>query len=61
MRKHRATRASPPAPLLGSSLTPDPSRGGEGSGYYMLDGRKLNKKPTQKGLYIYNGKKKTIK
>ena len=45
----------------GISLTPDPSRGGEGSGYYMLDGRKLNKKPTQKGLYIYNGKKKTIK
>lgn len=27
------------------------------SGWYTLDGRKLNGKPTQKGIYIYNGKK----
>ena len=27
------------------------------NGWYMLDGRKLNGEPTQKGIYIYNGKK----
>ena len=44
------------------SLTPDPSPKGEGSGYwYTLDGRKLQGKPTQKGLYINNGKKVVIK
>ena len=26
-------------------------------GWYTLDGRRLNGKPTQRGLYIYNGKK----
>ncbi len=30
-------------------------------GYYTLDGRKLNSKPTQKGIYIHNGKKVVIK
>ncbi|MBR5686807.1 MAG: hypothetical protein IKX36_02495 [Prevotella sp.] len=30
-------------------------------GYYTIDGRKLNKKPTQKGVYIYNGKKQVVK
>ena len=44
-----------------SSLTPDPSPKGEGSEYYTLDGRKLNGKPTQKGLYIVNGRKVVIK
>ena len=29
--------------------------------WYMLDGRKLNEKPTQRGLYIVNGKKVVIK
>ncbi len=29
--------------------------------YYTLDGRKLNGKPTQKGLYIVNGRKFVIK
>ena len=44
------------------SLAPDPSPKGEGSGYwYTLDGRKLQGKPTQKGLYINNGKKVVIK
>ena len=27
------------------------------SGYYTLDGRRVNGKPAQKGIYIYNGKK----
>ena len=29
--------------------------------WYTLDGRKLNKKPTKKGLYIHNGRKTVIK
>ena len=32
-----------------------------GASGYDLQGRKLSKKPTQKGLYIYNGKKRVIK
>ena len=40
-----------------NSLTPDPSPKGEGSGYYTLDGRKVNGTPTRKGIYIVNGKK----
>ena len=31
------------------------------TGWYTLDGRKLNGKPTTKGLYIHNGKKVIIK
>ena len=31
------------------------------SGWYTLDGRKLDKQPTVKGLYIYKGKKVVIK
>ena len=31
------------------------------NGWYGLDGRKLDKQPTTKGLYIYNGKKHVIK
>ena len=42
------------------SLTPNPSPRGDGS-YYTLDGRKLNSKPTQRGIYIFNGKKVVIK
>lgn len=42
------------------SLSPDPSRGGEGS-IYTLNGVKLDKMPTRKGLYIYNGNKVVIK
>lgn len=42
------------------SLTPTPSPRGEGSYWYTLDGRKLQGKPTQKGIYIYNGIKKVI-
>ena len=46
----------------GISLTPDPSRGGEGSSYwYSLDGRKLNEKPTTKGIYVNRGRKIVIK
>ena len=29
--------------------------------WYTLDGRKLDKRPTQKGIYIFNGKKGVIK
>ena len=28
--------------------------------WYTIDGRKLGEKPTQKGIYIYNGKKVMI-
>jgi hypothetical protein len=46
----------------GISLTPGPSPKGEGSEYwYDLQGRKLSGKPTTKGIYIYNGKKRVIK
>ena len=45
-----------------TSLTPIPSPTGEGSEYwYTLDGRKLDKQPTNPGLYINNGKKVVIK
>ena len=44
-----------------SSLTPDPSPKGEGSDYYTLDGRKINGKPTKKGIFINNGRKVVIK
>ena len=48
--------------VTGISLTPDPSPKGEGSDYwYSTDGRRLSGKPTQKGIYINNGKKVVIK
>ena len=37
-----------------------PPLGGWGA-YYSLDGRRLNGKPTTKGIYIHNGKKVVIK
>ena len=45
----------------GISLIPSLSPEGESSGYYTLDGRKLEGKPTQKGVYIMNGKKIVIR
>ena len=46
----------------GISLTPSPSPKGEGSEYwYSLDGRKLDKAPTKKGVYIRSGVKVIIK
>ena len=42
------------------SLTPDPSPKGEGS-IYTLNGVKLDKMPTRKGVYIMNGRKVVIK
>ena len=42
------------------SLTPNSSRGGEGS-IYTLNGVKLDKMPTRKGVYIRNGRKVVIK
>ena len=45
-----------------TSLTPNPSPNGEGSGYwYTLDGQKMDKLPTKIGLYIHDGKKTVIK
>ena len=32
-----------------------------GSGWYDISGRKLQGKPTRRGVYIHNGKKETIK
>ena len=44
------------------SLTPDPSPTGEGNEYWFdLSGRKLDKQPTQKGIYIHGNKKVVIK
>ena len=43
-------------------LIHDPSSKSEGSEYwYTLDGRRLQNKPTQTGVYINNGKKVVIK
>ena len=46
----------------GISLTPNPSPEGEGrtAAWFDLNGRRLNDKPTSKGLYIYNGRKVVI-
>ena len=33
----------------------------DNGGWHTLDGRKINTKPTAKGLYIYNGKKQIVK
>ena len=47
----------------GISLTPNPSPVGEGSAgaWYSLDGRRLNGKALQRGIYINNDKKVIIK
>ena len=46
----------------GISLTPNPSPEGEGrtAAWFDLNGRRLNGKPTSKGLYINNGRKVII-
>jgi len=44
----------------GIGLTPATSLKGKGSGYYTLDGRRLQDRPAAKGLYIVNGKKVII-
>ena len=45
-----------------TSLTPIPSPKGEGREYfYTLDGRKLDGKPTKKGIYINGGRKVVVK
>jgi hypothetical protein len=31
------------------------------AGWYTLDGRKLDKQPMKKGVYIYNGRKAVLK
>jgi len=61
------TSGSQQAPVLTigtetTSLSPVPSPKGEGREYfYTLDGRRLEGKPTQKGIYIVNGKKRVVK
>jgi hypothetical protein len=32
----------------------------KGDGWYNIQGIKLNRRPTQSGVYIHNGKKVTI-
>ena len=39
----------------------DEVKEGENAVWYTIDGQKLNKKPTRKGLYIQNGKKHIVK
>ena len=43
------------------SPVPSPSREGSSQRWYTLDGRKLNGKPTQKGIYVNGGRKVVIK
>ncbi len=43
------------------SPVPSPSREGSSQGWYTLDGRKLNGKPTQKGIYVNGGRKVVVK
>jgi hypothetical protein len=43
------------------SPVPSPSREGSSQRWYTLDGRKLNSKPTQKGIYVNGGRKVVIK
>lgn len=45
----------------GISLTSNPSHKGEENIYYTLDGRRINGKPIQKGIYINNGHKVVTK
>lgn len=47
---------------ISALLVPSPSGGlGRGLGWYTLDGRRLNGKPSQNGLYISSGKKVVVK
>ena len=43
------------------SPVPSPSREGSSQRWYTLDGRKLDKQPTKKGIYINGGRKVVIK
>jgi len=43
------------------SPVPSPSREGSSQGWYTLDGRKMDKQPTAKGVYINGGRKVVIK
>lgn len=36
------------------------SKGSNGTSWYTLDGRRLNSKPTRRGIYIHDGKKKVV-
>ena len=57
---------SAPVLTIGTEMTslspvPSPSREGSSQRWYTLDGRKLNGKPTQKGIYVNGGRKVVIK
>jgi len=57
---------SAPVLTIGTETTslspvPSPSREGSSQGWYTLDGRKLNGKPTQKGIYVNGGRKVVVK
>ena len=57
---------SAPVLTIGTETTslspvPSPSREGSSQRWYTLDGRKLNGKPTQKGIYVNGGRKVVIK
>ena len=43
------------------SIAEEPASQGAATGWYTLDGRRLSGKPTQKGIYINDGKKVVIK
>jgi hypothetical protein len=45
----------------GESTEASPRGGLVGAAWYTLDGRKMQGKPTQKGVYIKNGHKVVIK
>ena len=47
--------------VTGITNTVDNSQLATDSDYYTLDGRRLQGKPTQKGIYIHNGKKEIVK
>ena len=58
--------AAPSFLVIGNETTslspvPSPSREEGNQAWYTLDGRKLDKKPTQKGVYVNGGRKVVVK
>ena len=47
--------------IAGPTPAPSPAWEGKGCAWYSLDGRRLNSKPTQRGVYVNNGRKIVIK
>lgn len=46
---------------LSEKLNVDSENFASATGWFTIDGRRLNVKPTQKGIYIHNGKKTVVK